>query len=69
MANEHYKQTEMDPLTAYEQGLLSAAEYRGFIKGNIIKYIYRYEHKGGLNDLLKARDYIGKLIILEQENL
>lgn len=67
MVNEHYKQTGIDPLTAYRKGLLSAEEYRGFIKGNIIKYIHRYRHKGGLNDLFKAKDYINILISFEDE--
>ena len=38
-----------------------------FIEGNIIKYITRYPHKGGVNDLLKARTYLEKLIEREVE--
>lgn len=59
---EHYNTTEFDPLTAYRQGLLSDDEFKGFCKGNIIKYVYRYEQKGGVEDLKKARDYINELI-------
>ena len=33
-----------------------------FLEGNIIKYVTRYPHKGGVNDLLKARTYLEKLI-------
>ena len=33
-----------------------------FIEGNIIKYVSRYQFKGGLNDLLKAQTYLKKLI-------
>ena len=33
-----------------------------FLEGNIIKYVSRYPHKGGVNDLLKARTYLEKLI-------
>ena len=29
-----------------------------FLEGNVIKYITRYPHKGGVNDLLKARTYL-----------
>jgi len=37
-----------------------------FLEGNIIKYISRYPHKGGVNDLLKARTYLEKLIERER---
>ena len=33
-----------------------------FLEGNVIKYVSRYPHKGGVNDLLKARTYLEKLI-------
>ena len=35
---------------------------RGFIdycKGNVIKYVYRWDHKGGVEDLKKAQVYLG----------
>ena len=38
-----------------------------FLEGNIIKYVSRYPHKGGVNDLLKARTYLEKLIEREEE--
>ena len=56
--------TELDPLNAYRKGLLSSEEFKGFCKGNIIKYVYRYDEKGGIDDLKKARDYINELISL-----
>ena len=37
-----------------------------FLEGNVIKYVSRYPHKGGVNDLLKARTYIEKLIERER---
>ena len=39
-----------------------AANGFGFLEGNVIKYISRYKAKGGLNDLLKAEQYLKKLI-------
>ena len=33
-----------------------------YCKGNIMKYIFRYEDKGGAEDLLKARMYLQWLI-------
>jgi hypothetical protein len=35
--------------------------------GNITKYTLRYKHKNGMQDLLKARNYLNKLIELEQK--
>ncbi len=37
----------------------------GFLEGNIVKYVCRYKKKNGKADLLKARDYLDKLIELE----
>jgi len=39
----------------------------GYLEGNVIKYITRYKYKDGLNDLLKARAYLDRLIIKAQE--
>ena len=38
-----------------------------FLEGNIVKYITRYTYKGGVNDLLKARTYLEKLIERERD--
>jgi hypothetical protein len=41
---------------------MPAEQYKGYLKGNIIKYIWRYENKGGVEDLKKAEWYIERLI-------
>ena len=33
-----------------------------FMQGNVIKYVTRYKEKNGLEDLLKARKYIDRII-------
>ena len=38
----------------------------GFLEGNAIKYLARWKDKRGINGLLKAKDYIEKLIEVEQ---
>lgn len=40
-----------------------------FCRGNIIKYVARYDKKGGIKDLLKARQYLDWLIELEEKNV
>lgn len=39
---------------------LSPEEWRGFIKGNVLKYVWREAYKGGDCDLRKAADYLGR---------
>ena len=39
----------------------------GFLEGNIVKYIARYKHKNGLEDLKKAEWYLRKLIKKEEQ--
>ena len=36
-----------------------------FFEGNIVKYVTRWRHKNGLQDLQKAKMYLDKLISLE----
>ena len=44
------------------QSALTPEEYRGFIKGNIIKYTWRERSKGGNESMSKARWYINRLL-------
>ena len=39
-----------------------------FLEGNIIKYVSRYPHMGGVKDLKKAQVYLGWLIEREEAN-
>jgi len=39
----------------------------GYLQGNVIKYIWRYNYKGGLQDLQKAQWYLNKLIEVYKE--
>ena len=34
----------------------------GFLYGNVIKYLWRYKHKNGVEDLKKAKWYLERLI-------
>jgi hypothetical protein len=40
----------------------------GYLDGNAVKYLSRWRHKGGVQDLKKARHYIDKLIEVEEFN-
>ena len=39
-----------------------------FFEGNIVKYVTRWRHKNGLQDLLKAKTYLDKLIELNHKS-
>ncbi|EAC6228194.1 DUF3310 domain-containing protein, partial [Listeria monocytogenes] len=38
------------------------SDYPSYAVGNIVKYVSRYEHKNGLEDLKKAQFYLNDLI-------
>lgn len=46
---------------------LTPEEFRGYCKGNVIKYVTRELHKGGVEDLRKAALYLGWAIDVEQQ--
>jgi hypothetical protein len=41
---------------------MSLEEFKGFLKGNVQKYVWRYSKKNGAEDLKKARWYLERLI-------
>lgn len=47
--------------------ILGKEQFKGFLRGNALKYLIRYELKGGTDDLFKAMDYIERLANLEDE--
>lgn len=57
----HYNSGKIEVIKMIEDQL-SPEEYRGYIKGNVIKYIMRERHKNGLEDLKKAQWYLSRLI-------
>jgi hypothetical protein len=56
----HYKGT-IECIDAIESTMTKEA-YRGYLKGNVLKYVWRYEKKNGVEDLQKAEWYLKKLI-------
>ena len=47
---------------------LTEDEFKGFLKGNVLKYMHRYKFKNGIEDLNKASWYLDKLKETESEN-
>lgn len=48
---------------------LSDEEYKGFLKGNILKYMHRYQFKNGVEDLEKAKWYLEELLEKELQSI
>ena len=48
------------------ESALTDEEYRGYLKGNIQKYVWREKHKGGTESLKKAQWYLDRLIQLDE---
>ena len=61
----YYRESGKDLLQRFEEGLLTKEETVGFYKGNIIKYLTRFEQKNGIEDLIKAQTYLNRLIEFE----
>ena len=70
---DYYASNGLSPIGAMKQGLISKEEYIGFLKGNILKYVVRAEHKENpVKDLLKAKSYINfylELFTMTEEEL
>ena len=58
---DHYRQGMIECIEAIE-AQLTAEEFRGYLKGNVAKYVWRERHKGGGESLQKAHWYLSLLI-------
>jgi hypothetical protein len=56
----HYK-GEIECIAAIKASM-SQQQFKGYLKGNVIKYLWRYDRKNGLEDLQKADVYLQWLI-------
>jgi len=56
----HYNQTGIECIDAIQAATDDGFEY--YLQGNIIKYLWRYRYKNGVEDLKKAQWYLTKLI-------
>lgn len=57
---EHYTSGNIECLDAIKAAL--GDNYKYYVQGNVLKYIWRFNHKNGLEDLKKARFYLNDLI-------
>ena len=62
---DHYGNSGIDVISFCQANNLD------FMQGNVIKYVFRYKNKNGLEDLEKAKEYIDRMIenLLGEEEL
>ena len=56
----HYNKEGIECIDAISAALGEGMEY--YLQGNIMKYLWRYRYKNGVEDLKKAKWYLEKMI-------
>ncbi len=56
----HYNQAGVECIEAIAAATDNGFEY--YLQGNIIKYIWRYRYKNGIEDIKKEQWYLNKLM-------
>ena len=62
---EHYTTGGIECIDAIRASL-GGKDFASYCKGNVMKYIWRYRHKAGVEDLKKARVYLNWMIEAEE---
>ena len=65
-APPHYRQGGIECIDAI-RAALTDEEFRGYLKGNSMKYLWREKHKGGDQDLKKAAWYLNRIETIKTE--
>ena len=59
---DHYNKGAIEAIEAIKASM-PEHEFKGYLKGNALKYLWRYDYKGKpVEDLRKCRWYIDRLI-------
>ena len=58
---QHYTAQAVQAIE-YMEITMTPEQYEGYLLGNVIKYVSRYRGKNGLEDLRKAKVYMGWLV-------
>ena len=60
VGGDHYRSQPIQPWD-YMESCMPEEQFIGYLRGNVIKYVSRYDKKGGLQDVDKAIHYLQKL--------
>jgi len=61
IGGDHYRSKAIQPWDAMEVWM-TPEQFKGFLRGNAIKYLARCDDKGGMEDIKKAGHYLDKLL-------
>ncbi len=61
----HYNKYGVECIEAIQSATGEGYEY--YLQGNIIKYLWRYRYKNGVQDLEKAQWYLSRLIEIKKK--
>ena len=61
----HYNKFGVECIEAIQSATGEGYEY--YLQGNIIKYLWRYRYKNGVQDLEKAQWYLSRLIEIKNQ--
>jgi hypothetical protein len=59
---QHYRQGKVECIDAIESATIGKTGIQAVCTANVIKYLWRFEDKGGFEDIKKAQWYLNKLI-------
>ena len=62
----HYNQYDIECIDAIQAATANGFEF--YLQGNILKYLWRYNYKNGIEDLNKAQWYLNKLLEVKNGN-
>ena len=63
---KHYTQGKIECIDAIEAAVSELSGLDAVCTANVIKYVWRWKHKNGSQDLRKAQWYLNKLIDLQE---
>jgi len=61
LGGTHYTDKKIQPWDAMQEWM-TEEQFKGFLIGNVVKYMARFQDKGGVLDLQKCKHYLDKLI-------
>lgn len=63
----HYTDGKIECIEAIEEVTKDLEGYEGYLTGNIVKYMWRWQKKNGVEDIKKAEWYIKRLIQYKED--
>jgi len=66
---QHYRQGKIEAIDAIESATMNKKGLDAVATANVIKYLWRCEDKGGLEDMKKAKWYLERMIAANEREI